>query len=189
VATGTFQQTQVVVVESAGGLPDGSNLTVRGLVRGARATPTVTDRSQQRASTLTLDVLAVNRSAGTATVSVRLEETGSGVPINLRNRPGTIDVHGVALKTNATGEAVATVLSRTPIVTARFFPGPWWATDPAYAPATDRTTLPAEWPRPVRLVNIGFALLVVLSPLLLSIYLIDRLLGRGGLWPPWRGVQ
>jgi hypothetical protein len=189
VAIDPFQQTQAVAVESTEGLPDGSNLTVRGLVRGARATPTVTDRSQQRASTLTLDVLAVNRSAGTTTVGVRLEETGSSSPIDLRNRPGRIVVHGVEIETDATGEAVATVPARTSIVTARFFPGAWWATDPAYAPATDSVTLPVEWPRPIRVLTVGFTVLVVLSPLLLSIYLIDRLLGKGGLWPPWRGVQ
>ena len=189
VALDTFQQTQAVAVASDGELPDGSTLEVRGLVRGAQATPAVIERSQQRASTLNLEVLAMNRSAGTATVRVRLEETGSGVPIDLRSRPGTIDIHGVVVETDATGEAEATVPARTRIVTARYFPGPWWATDPAYAPKTDRVTLPAEWPRPIRVVNFGFTLLVVLSPLLLSIYLIDRLLGRGGLWPPWRGLQ
>jgi hypothetical protein len=85
--------------------------------------------------------------------------------------------------------AVATVPLVGSFVTAEYKPGPWWATDPVYESTRGSVELPSEWPDPRQLVTAGFILLIWLSPLLLVVFFIDRLLGRGRLWPPWRGLQ
>jgi hypothetical protein len=163
--------------------------TVHGLVRGAEASPSVTTRREQRATTLKLAALTVNRSAGTAHVRVTLREAGSGDPIDLTDRPGAVVVHDVRLQPDADGRVVGTVPLGTGTITARYHPVPWWATDPAYAASQAHASVSVGWPAPLQVVSVGFGLVVVLSPLLFAIYVLDRLLGRRRLWPPWRGLR
>ena len=189
VVTEPFQQPRAVAVEADDPLPAGDSLRIHGLVRGATARPTTTSRRLQRATTLRLAVERFNRSAGTVDVDVGLTETATGQPIDLRRRPGSIHVNGVSLDTDATGRARATVPFVARIVTARYTPGTWYVTDPAYAPATDRTTIPVRWPDPRRVLTVGVTLVVLLTPLFLAVFLIDRVTGSIGLWPPWRGIR
>lgn len=189
VVTDRFEQSRAVAIQAEDPLPMGGSLRVQGLVRGSTARPTVTASRHQRATTLTLSVDALDRRAGTAEVDVRLTESASGRPIDLRARPGSIVVNGISLDTDSTGRTRATVPIASRVVTARYVPGPWWTTDPAFAPSTDRETLPVRWPDPRRILEAGVLLLAVLAPLFLLVYLIDRVTGRSGLWPPWRGIR
>jgi hypothetical protein len=131
----------------------------------------------------------MNRSAGTVSVRVSLREEATGRPIDLRSRPGHVVVNGVEVEPNASGTAVTTVPIVGSFVSAEYRPGPWWATAPVYESTSGSVDLPSKWPDPRRLVIAGFTLLTWLSPPLLVVLFIDRLLGKGRLWPPWRGLQ
>lgn len=186
VVSGTYRQRSVVVAQSDGEIAPDGRVTVSGLVRGTETTTTVSRTRRQRATTLDVTLLDVNRSAGTVTVRVSLHEAATAQPIGLRSRPGVIVVHGVTVEPGASGTAVVTVPLASGLVTATYKPGAWWTTDPVYAPARATAGLPTAWPTPIRLLTTGVTLLAWLSPLLLAIYLLDRLLTKGRLWPPWR---
>jgi hypothetical protein len=189
VVTDPYRAPATVVVRAEQGLAADGGVTVHGLVRGAQATPTVTTQREQWSTTLELAVLAANRSARTARVRVTLREAASGDPIDLTDRPGAVAVHGARLEPDADGRVTATVPLGTGTVTARYRPGPWWATTPAYAPSQARASVPVGWPEPLQVILTAVAVVVVLSPLLVAIYVLDRLLGRRRLWPPWRGLR
>ena len=184
-----YSDGSVVVVRSNDEIAVDDQVTVHGLVRGEEATTTVETTHRQRATTLDLEFLSLNRSEGTVTVRVTLRESGTGQPIDLRERPGVVEVHGVEVETNASGTAIVTAPIVGNFVTGEYHPGPWWTTDPVYEESRSSVDHPAEWPDPTRLVTAGFTLLIWLSPFILGIYFIDRLLGRGRIWPPWRGLE
>jgi hypothetical protein len=187
VVTDRYRAPATVVVRSDRAM-DGRPV-VHGLVRGAEATPAVTSREPQRRTDLSVAVLSANRSAGTAQVQVTLREAASGGPVDLTDRPGAVVVHGVRLEPDSDGQATATVPLGTGTVTARYQPAPWWATSPAYASSQARASVPVGWPEPLQVALAGFGLVVALLPLLFAIYVLDRLLGRRRLWPPWRGLR
>jgi hypothetical protein len=189
VVTDPYRAPATVVVRRERRLDIGERVTVHGLVRGAAAPAPVSTRRQQRATELDLTVLAVDRSEGSARVRVTLRETDAGAPIDLTDRPGAVVIHDTRLKPDADGGIVATVPLGTGTITARYRPAPWWATSPAYAPAEARASAAVGWPAPLRVVLVAFGLATMLSPLLFTIYVLDRLLGRRRLWPPWRGLR
>lgn len=189
VVEGSYAMGSVVVVRGAETLATEGPLTIRGLVRGSSVRVPATETRRLRPATMNLELLEVNRSAGTARVRLSIRDGETRRPIDLRSRPGTLEVQGLAVQPDAAGTAVVTVPLGGNVITARYSPGPWWATDPAYASARASVTLPTRWPDPLQIVLAGFALLAWLAPLLLAIFLIDRLFGRGWLWPPWRGIR
>jgi hypothetical protein len=179
----------VVVVRTDETVALDGNVTVHGLVRGTQTqTPVRTTRSQQPTD-LKLVLLDLNRSEGTATVRLSLREQGTSQPIDLRSRPGVVVVNGEEVEPNASGTAVVTVPIAGRFVTAEYQPGLWWATDPVYESSRALVEPPTEWPDPRRLLIAAFRVVLWLSPLLFGIFLIDRLLGKGRLWPPWRDVE
>jgi len=188
VATDAYQS-GTVTVRSPDQLPEPESVTIHGLVAGAQQAPSDAGHRTIRKTNLTLDIVDQNHTTGTARIRVTLREEESGTPIVLTNRPGAITVRNVTLKPGSDGIATATVPLGTGAITARYDPGPWYATSPAYTPARAIATVPVEWPVPLEIVVAGSKILLVLSPLLLGIYLVDRLMGRGWLWPPWRGLQ
>lgn len=179
----------VVIAKSGSPADWEGEVTVEGLVRGTEAKTPIRTTRRQEATTLDIELLDVNRSAETVTVRISLRESASDRPIDLRPRPGVVEVHGVEAEPNASGTAVVTAPLVGSFVTAEYRPGPWWATHPAYESTRASVDLPADWPNPRRLVVAGVSLMIWLVPLLLVVYFIDRLLGRGQLWPPWRGLE
>lgn len=177
-----------VTVRTDEALPAPTDVRIHGLVRGGATRPAAVETRRQRQADLTLTVIAVNRSAETVRVRVSLQ-TGSGKPIDLRDRPGAVTVRNATLTPGADGTAEATVPLGTTVLTARYEPGAWTVTEPAYAPTTATASVPATWPDPIAVLDAAVRVIGVLAPLLLGIYLLDRLLGRGRLWPPWRGLE
>lgn len=188
VATDAYQA-GTITVRSPDELPEPESVTVHGLVAGAQQAPSDAGHRTIWETNLTLDIIDQNHTSGTARIRVTLQEGESGTPIALTDRPGAITVRNVTLKPGSDGTATATVPLGTGAITARYEPGPWYETSPAYAPARATATVPVEWPAPLEIVVAGSKLLLVLSPLLLGIYLVDRVMGRGRLWPPWRGLR
>jgi hypothetical protein len=184
-----YSSGSVVVVRTDETVGLDGDVTVHGLVRGTETRTSVRTIRSQQPTDLELELLGLNRTRGTATVRFSLHERASGQPIDLRSRPGVVVVNGEEVEPNASGTAVVTVPLAGRFVTAEYEPGPWWATDPVYQSAWASAEPPTEWPDPRRLLNAAFSVVLWLSPLLFGIFLIDRLLGKGRLWPPWRDVE
>ena len=189
VVDGSYSSGSVVVVRSDGVVELDGRVTVHGLVRGTQTQTAIRTTQDQQATALEVELLGVNRSEGTATVRLSLRETATDQPIDLRSRPGVVVVNGEVVEPNASGTAVVTVPLAGQFVAAEYEPGSWWATDPVYDSARASVAPPTEWPDPQGLLTAAFLVVLWLSPLLFGIYLIDRLLGKGRLWPPWRGVE
>jgi hypothetical protein len=189
VAEESYSSGSVVVVRTDDTVALDDGVTVHGLVRGTQTETAVRTTRSQQPTDLELELLDLNRSEGTASVRLSLQERATGQPIDLRSRPGVVVVNGEEVEPNASGTAVVTVPIAGRFVTAEYQPGPWWATDPIYESSRASVEPPTEWPDPRRLLTAAFSVVLWLSPLLVGIFLIDRLLGKGRLWPPWRDVE
>jgi hypothetical protein len=103
--------------------------------------------------------------------------------------------HSEAPHPNATltpdvaGTTAATVLPGAGNRPAGADSGHWTAPEPAAALAGATAPVLATWPDPVRVLWAAAQVLLLLAPLLLGIYLLDRLCSRSRLWPPWRGLR
>ncbi|WP_245756828.1 hypothetical protein [Halogranum rubrum] len=125
---------------------DRDDLTVSGIVHGVNATVVDTDETTRLFNESNLSVTVISQTTSEATLRIELRDNETDRPIVLADNPrldplreerrtGYITVAGERVETNSTGVALLTV-SQPGIYTARYHPGSWLSTDPAYTPAS-----------------------------------------------------
>ncbi len=160
-------------------------LTATGLVRDIETTGrdgsfvdlTITE------SNLTLTVVATT--ATTVTIHVSLRDAATGQPIGTASRDGVVLLEGERVNTTADGTVTQTIPRPVGAVTARYEPGQWWLTYPAYVGDTDVVSVPGQ---DVRMLAVLYRLAIPISLFFLAVFLTDRVTGLS-VWPPWRGYR
>ncbi|MFB6192342.1 MAG: hypothetical protein ABEI11_03375 [Haloarculaceae archaeon] len=153
-----------------------------GLVRGVRVNQSVDAFSRVRIRRSNLTLTVTNTTDDTITVQVQLEGQNSETPIDTADRPGYVVLDG--RRVNTTDDGTATVqLARSPAgVSARYVPGQWWRTRPAFVGDADTVLVRAPL---LDLLETLYEIGVPVALFLLAGFIIDRFTGWR-LWPPWR---
>ncbi|WP_449406421.1 hypothetical protein [Natrinema pallidum] len=145
-------------------------VTVHGIVRGQSETISVTDNGTVRDTTLELTVLESN-SSGTL-VQATVTETTTGDPVTT----GRVDVGNQSAALNASGMAVLELEKRpSSLIDGQYVPADWWRADQLYSAAEDRATVPPNYPKFQKLVQLFLVTLLWFLPVALAVYGFDYL--------------
>lgn len=161
---------------------DPSPIDPVGVVNGVEPAVTTHPTKQIRESNLTLTPLESNMTH--VLLEVSLEENATGNPIDLRGREGYVEIAGEQIDTNASGLATVRVSNRG-VQSARFHPSAWPAATPAYTGDYARVLARTGMLTPGGLGRFLLLLLKAFLPLLIVLWLLDKVPGATA-WPPWK---
>ena len=182
VVTDPYWERSTVITEPQ--RPVSGPLTVHGLVRGSVFTLSQDSLSETMVHPSTLRLSQTETTAETVTVQVQLMDARTGAPVHTEPRNGSIRIQGSTIETDESGIATVTIPRPTGALTARYDPGPWWATEQAYLQSSDTVYIRGT---DIPITETLFQLAIPIGSFLAAVFLIDRVTGWH-LWPPWRGL-
>jgi hypothetical protein len=160
---------------------DVSQFTVYGLVRGVNTKLASAQFSEVPFHRSNLTVTFHNSSTDTATVEISLRDATTGDPIETQDREGYVLVRGHRINTSADGTATVELNVTGSSVAARYEPGWWWRTQPAYTSDAD---VAYQGTSTLNLFRVLYQTGIPVGLFLLGVFLIDRITGWD-LWPLW----
>lgn len=146
--------------------------TVHGIVRGQSQTVSLAEAGTVRETNLELTVRESNSTG--AVVQAAVTETSTGEPITI----GRVEVGNQSAAVNDSGIAVLELEERPSLlIDGQYVPEEWWHANQLYSSAEDRTSLPPEYPRFQKIVQLVLVTLFWFLPVALAVYGFDYLSG------------
>lgn len=157
-----------------------------GLTRGSGGDISIDRVVDMRRTELDLEV--IDETSTHVTLRVRLREKESGRPIRLEGRAGYIELMG-SERVNTSRDGTAHTIIRKPndYLRAEYVPGAWWDDGGAFTPSSATLAVGNEFVGPLGVATGAFRIFGFLLPLLLVVFMLDRMLGLD-LWPPWKKI-
>lgn len=168
--------------------PDGDT-RISGLVAGTSAEPQISPRiTEIRETNLRVGVVDEDEDSVEVAVSLRDDD---GQPIDTRGGDGYIRVAGHGNVTTGLDGSTTLNVSPKPAggVFAEYVPEDWYETgegQPAYLGDTATAPAGTEY-EPFAELGMLAQVAAFLAPLLILVFMLDRMLGLG-IWPPWRKI-